>query len=170
MGSKYIAIYWLVVPQPQTDYNCYFFFLLWFLCISYFRPLPADQSVAGHVESVSSEPSGDGVLNGSRPLLHELGRPDVHKGILRHPYVCSEQTVQCAVHTGTRETAERYGLWCRWFSSTLGQVMAWCHQAPSHYVLQCWLIITSCDPVLWHSHDATPQLPEPILTYQKWYP
>ena len=30
MGSKYIAIYWLVVPQPQTDYNCYFFFFYGF--------------------------------------------------------------------------------------------------------------------------------------------
>ena len=30
--------------------------------------------------------------------------------------------------------------------STLVQVMAWCHQAPSHYLNQCWLLISK---ILW---------------------
>ena len=29
-----------------------------------------------------------------------------------------------------------------WYKSALGQVMAWCHQAPSHYLNQCWQICT----------------------------
>ena len=31
--------------------------------------------------------------------------------------------------------------WCR-SGSTLAQVMAWCRQATSHYLNQCWLIIS----------------------------
>ena len=38
--------------------------------------------------------------------------------------------------------------WISW--STLVQVMAWCHQATSHYLNQCWLIISK---VLWHSFE-----------------
>ena len=37
--------------------------------------------------------------------------------------------------------------WCR-SGSTLAQVMACCLTAPSHYLNQCWLIISE---VLWHS-------------------
>ena len=40
---------------------------------------------------------------------------------------------------------------CRWRSwSTLVQVMACCLTAPSHYLNQCWLIISK---VLWHSSE-----------------
>ena len=35
--------------------------------------------------------------------------------------------------------------------SSLVQVMAWSHQAPSHYLNQCWLIIKG---VLWHSPEC----------------
>ena len=38
--------------------------------------------------------------------------------------------------------------WRSW--STLVQVMACCHQATSHYLNQCWLIISK---VLWHSSE-----------------
>ena len=39
-------------------------------------------------------------------------------------------------------------IWRQRSGSTLAQVMAWCLMAPSHYLNQCWLIITE---VLWHS-------------------
>ena len=35
--------------------------------------------------------------------------------------------------------------------STLAQVMAYCLTAPSHYLNQCWLVISK---VLWHSSDG----------------
>ena len=38
--------------------------------------------------------------------------------------------------------------WTSW--STLVQLMAWCLMAPSHYLIQCWLIISK---VLWHSSE-----------------
>ena len=38
--------------------------------------------------------------------------------------------------------------WWQINRSTLGQVMAWCRQAASHFLNQCWLIINE---VLWHS-------------------
>ena len=37
-------------------------------------------------------------------------------------------------------------IWQHISGSTLAQVMAWCSQAPSHYLNQCWLIISK---VLW---------------------
>ena len=36
--------------------------------------------------------------------------------------------------------------------STLAQVMAWCLMTPSHYMSQCWLLISE---VLWHSPDSS---------------
>ena len=33
-------------------------------------------------------------------------------------------------------------IWRQRHGSTLAQVMAWCRQAPSHYLNQCWLIIS----------------------------
>ena len=38
-------------------------------------------------------------------------------------------------------------IWRLGTMSTLAQVMAWCRQAPSHYLNQCWLIIGE---VPWH--------------------
>ena len=35
-----------------------------------------------------------------------------------------------------------YTIWWHRSGSTLAQVMAWCRQAPSHYLNQCWLIIS----------------------------
>ena len=40
--------------------------------------------------------------------------------------------------------------WRRRTWSTLVQVMAWCLEAPSHYLIQCWSIISD---VLWQSWD-----------------
>ena len=40
-------------------------------------------------------------------------------------------------------------IWWQRSGSTLAQVMAWCLTAPSHYLNQCWLIISE---VQWHSY------------------
>ena len=42
-------------------------------------------------------------------------------------------------------------IWRQRSGSTLAQVMAWCLTAPSHYLNQCWLIISK---VLWHSSEG----------------
>ena len=42
-------------------------------------------------------------------------------------------------------------IWWKRTGSTLAEVMAWCHQATSHYLNQCWLIISK---VLWHSPEG----------------
>ena len=41
-------------------------------------------------------------------------------------------------------------IWRHRSGSTLAQVVAWCHQASSHYLIQCWFII--CE-VLWNSPE-----------------
>ena len=42
-------------------------------------------------------------------------------------------------------------IWRHRSGSALAQVMAWCHQAISHCLNQCWAIIRG---VLWHSTDS----------------
>ena len=42
-------------------------------------------------------------------------------------------------------------IWRQGSRSTLAQVMACCLMAPSHYLNQCWLMISE---VLWHSPDS----------------
>ena len=42
-------------------------------------------------------------------------------------------------------------IWRHMSKSTLAQVMACCPTAPSHYLPQCWLLISE---VLWHSHES----------------
>ena len=42
-------------------------------------------------------------------------------------------------------------IWRQRSGSTLAQVMAWCLTAPSHYLNQCWLIISE---VMWHSYQG----------------
>ena len=42
-------------------------------------------------------------------------------------------------------------IWPHRSRSTLAQVMACCLMAPSHYLNQCWLLISE---VLWHSPDS----------------
>ena len=42
-------------------------------------------------------------------------------------------------------------IWYHGNLSTLVQVMAWCHQAPSHYLNQCWLSINMDQ---WHSPEC----------------
>ena len=39
-----------------------------------------------------------------------------------------------------------------WFNSTLVQVMAWCHQAPSHYLNQFWLVYSWNYPFAYYVH------------------
>ena len=46
----------------------------------------------------------------------------------------------------------RDAIWRQRSESTLAQVMACCLTAPSHYLNQCWLIITK---VQWHSSDGS---------------
>ena len=41
--------------------------------------------------------------------------------------------------------------WWHRSESALAQAMAWCLMAPSHYLKQCWLLISQ---VLWHSHES----------------
>ena len=45
----------------------------------------------------------------------------------------------------------REAIWRQISGSTLVQVMACCLRAPSHYLNQCWLIISK---VLWHSSEG----------------
>ena len=45
-------------------------------------------------------------------------------------------------------------IWWQRSGPTLAQVMAWCLMAPSHYLNQCWLIISV---LLWHSHEGNLQ-------------
>ena len=42
-------------------------------------------------------------------------------------------------------------IWWHRSGSTLVQVMAWCLTAPSHYLHQCWLVISG---VLWHLREV----------------
>ena len=52
-------------------------------------------------------------------------------------------------------------IWWHKSGSTLAQVMAWCLTAPSHYLNQCWLIISK---VQWHSSWV--QLYQKYLSHQ----
>ena len=45
-----------------------------------------------------------------------------------------------------------YAIWWHRSGSTLAQVMACCLAAPSHYLNQCWLVISK---VSWHSPQCT---------------
>ena len=52
--------------------------------------------------------------------------------------------------------------WQHKFGSTLGQIMACCLMAPSHYLNQCLLIISE---VQWQSPDGIwPEIPQPPIT------
>ena len=53
--------------------------------------------------------------------------------------------LQCVNSLGPSDAIRCWRSW-----STLGQVMACCLTAPSHYLNQCWLIISK---VLWHSSE-----------------
>ena len=53
-------------------------------------------------------------------------------------------------------------IWRQRSGSTLAQVMACCLTAPSHYLNQCWLVISM---VQWHSYEAISQeIPQPSTT------
>ena len=50
--------------------------------------------------------------------------------------------------------------------SALVQVMAWCLMAPSHYLNQCWQIISD---ILWHSHEGNfPYTYHQYVCISKW--
>ena len=42
-------------------------------------------------------------------------------------------------------------IWQQWSGSTLAQVIACCLMAPSHYLNQCWLVISKVE---WHSSEG----------------
>ena len=59
-------------------------------------------------------------------------------------------------------------IWCWRSWSTLVQVMACCLTAPSHYLNQCWLIISK---VRWHSSKGKfirQEIPQPSITEIIW--
>ena len=68
-------------------------------------------------------------------------------------------------------------IWWQWSWTTLAQVMACCLMAPSHYLNQCWRIISE---VYWHSGNQlmtiSQEMPQPSITkislkntYQKFH-
>ena len=67
------------------------------------------------------------------------------------------QPVTCELEFQAGKSSEVNSLWPSdtiWrlrSGSTLAQVMAWCLTAPSHYLNQCWLIISE---VTWHSYQS----------------
>ena len=57
-------------------------------------------------------------------------------------------------------------IWRHKSGSTLAQVMACCLTAPSHYLNQCWLIISK---VQWHSSECNfTKIPQPSVTEISW--
>ena len=48
-----------------------------------------------------------------------------------------------------------------WSGSTLAQIMACCLMAPSHYLNQCWLLISE---VLWHLPESNSTVRAPATT------
>ena len=56
-------------------------------------------------------------------------------------------------------------IWWQIHGSTLAHVMAWCLMEPSHYLNQCWLIISK---VMWHSPEATPHKTWYVLCGVAW--
>ena len=51
-------------------------------------------------------------------------------------------------------------IWWHRSVSTLAQIMAWCHQAPSPYLTQWWLLISD---VLWHSPESNFTVPQQLF-------
>ena len=60
---------------------------------------------------------------------------------------CHSSTLKCSRFTETEML-----FWWQRSGSTLAQVMACCLTAPSHYLNQCWLIISK---VQWHSSEGS---------------
>ena len=60
-------------------------------------------------------------------------------------YLCIHQSI-AALWTNSLGSSDAIWRWRSW--STLVQVMSCCLTTPSHYLNQCWLIISK---VLWHS-------------------
>ena len=71
-------------------------------------------------------------------------------------------TQSCAVVISINSLWPSDAIWRQRSRSTLAQVMACWLTAPSHYLNQCWLIITK---VLWHSFaTVSQQLPKPSIS------
>ena len=63
---------------------------------------------------------------------------------------CGEVMVSLSGNVSTQRTSDvkfwwgydiTSNIWWHRSGSTLAQVIAWCHQAPSHHLNQCWLVM-----------------------------
>ena len=80
-------------------------------------------------------------------------RASKHSGASAIQYVNSAQLIQFKLqkwqYTSVNSLWPSDAIWRHRSRSTLVQVMACCRTAPSHYLNQCWLIISE---VQWHSY------------------
>ena len=67
---------------------------------------------------------------------------------------CFKQSIYSLYCSQINSLWPRDTIWRHRSRSTLAQVMACCLMATSHYLNQCWLIISK---VLWHSHEGISQ-------------
>ena len=73
------------------------------------------------------------------------------KSSAKYPPLCLGFRLMAQSKTGVNSLWPRDFIWRQGSRSTLGQVMACCLTAPSHYLNQCWPMISE---VLWHSPDS----------------
>ena len=66
-------------------------------------------------------------------------------------YACDHPIIETAAVTWFNSLWPSDDIWRQGSRSTLAQVMACCLTAPSHYLNQCWLMISE---VLWHTPDS----------------
>ena len=66
-------------------------------------------------------------------------------------YVVLQTALTLSWHSAVLNFGPSDAIWRQKSGSTLAQLMAWCLTAPSHYLNQCWLIISE---VQWHSHQG----------------
>ena len=62
--------------------------------------------------------------------------------------LCCYSTPLCIINISVNSLRSSDAILRQIYGSTLAQVMAWCLTAPSHYLNQCWFIISK---VQWHS-------------------
>ena len=88
-----------------------------------------------------------------------IGQPPVIFLVGTALFCCHDVTVNCCYYLLIRAMSfsefnslrPSDAIWRHRSGSTLAQVMACCLTAPSHYLNQCWLIISK---VLWHSSEG----------------
>ena len=78
------------------------------------------------------------------------------------PRYDSNGTISFAIFNSLRPSD---AIWWHRSGSTLAQVMACCLTAPSHYLNQCWLIISK---VLWHSSEGNFIRDTSATIHQSW--